>query len=134
MRKFLVFILSAFAFTACNEYSINEVLLESTDISLSLRGNVQYTYNPAKGQIAYDSDRHLYRYADDDLSSWFELKCKTKPSNEGDRIIADLKWASKTSFGNEKDLEFVVKQTDGNGMIWMWNKTKNIGLIVRDFE
>ena len=134
MKKFLTCILAAFALAACAEYNINEALTESTDISLSLKGKVQYTYNPAKGQMAYDSENNLYRYTDDDLSSWFELKCQTRPANEGDKVIADLKWASKTSFGDEKGLEFVVKQTDGNGMIWLWNRAKNIGLIIRDFE
>lgn len=134
MRKMLIFLLVVLIGSACAEYNINEVLLENSEISLSLKGKVQYTFNPDKGQMAYDSDRCLYRYTDDDLVSWFELKCQSRPANEGDKLTADLKWASKTSFGNEKELEFVVKQTDESGTIWLWNKTKNIGLIIRDFE
>lgn len=133
MRQLFIFILAVSICTACAEYNINEVLLENSEISLSLKGKVQYTFNPNKGQMAYDSERCLFRYTDDDLASWFELKCATKPANAGDKITADLKWASKTSFGDEKELEFIVKQTDEFGTIWLWNKTKNIGLIIRDF-
>ena len=134
MRKILYLVALAVFFTACNEYDLNEILLGSSEVSLSLKGKVQYTFNPNKGQAAYNAEGTLYRFSDDDLNSWFELRCQSRPVNAEDRIKADLEWASKTSFGNEKNLEFVVKQTDDSGMIWLWNDTKNIGLIIRNFE
>ena len=134
MRKVLTLMFAALLCAACNRNETDEILLQNTDISLSLKGKLQYTFNPNKGQAAYNDDRTSYRYTDDDLSSWFVLECQSRPANTGDHVTADLKWASKTSFGDEQGLEFIIKQTDENGMIWMWNDTKNIGLIIRDFE
>ena len=133
MRKGLTMLLAALLTAACSPYDIDEILLGNSEVSLSLKGKVQYTFNPDKGQASYNPERTLYRFTDDDLSGWFEFRSTVRPANTGDMIEADLKWASKTSFGNEKGLIFEVKQIDEEGMIWMWNDTKNIGLIVKDF-
>lgn len=133
MKKMLIMLFAAFIFASCGEYDIEEVLLGSSEVSLSLKGKVQYAFNPDKGQASYSPDGTLYRFTDDDLSGWFEFRSQTRPSSEGETVTADLKWASKTSFGNETGLAFSIKKIDENGMIWMWNDTKNIGLIVKDF-
>ena len=125
MRKVLIFMLAALSLSACVEYDINEVLLVHTDVSLSHKGKNQYTFN---------SEKTLYRYMDDNMNSWFELQCQSKPGGTADKVIADLKWKSKISSGDEKDLEFDIKQTDEKGTIWLWNNTKNIGIIIRDFD
>ena len=133
MKKIVLFMLIGVLLTSCREYDINEILLGSTEVSLSMKGKVQYTFNPGTGQAAFSPDGTLYRYTDDNLQNWFELKCQTRPVLEGDKIKADLKWNSKTSSGDETALEFSVERTDESGMIWLWNETKNIGLIIKDF-
>ena len=134
MKKARIFILAALSLAACVEYDINEVLLTHTDVSLSQRGKDLYTFNSANGQVGLNAEKTLYRYISDDLSSWLEVSCLSKPGGVGESVTADIKWKSKTSNGNEKGLVFEIKQTDGNGMIWLWNSTNNIGLIIRDFE
>lgn len=134
MRKLLIFVLSALCFSACNDYNIEEVLTGNTDISLSQKGKVVYTFNNAKGQAAYNPDRTLFRYCDDDLQGWFELKAQSRPGETGDVVVADLRWSTKSSSGNETGLEFTIQKTNDRGMIWMWNSSENIGLIIRDFE
>ena len=133
MKRYLTIIFTAVMFTSCADVNIDEVLLSSTDISVSLKGKVQYTFNPNKGQAAYDRESNLYRYFDDDLGSWFEIRCSTRPATEGEVIKADIDWATKTSFRTEKEVVFSVEKTDETGMIWLWNDSEDIGIIIKDY-
>lgn len=134
MRKIMIFILAAISFAACVEYDINEVLLVRTDVSLSHKGKVQYTFDPSKGQMGGNADKTLYRYMSDNLGSWMEVKFKSRPGGVGETVMADIQWKSRSSIDEIKGLEFEIKQTEGNGMIWLWNSENNIGLVIRDFE
>ena len=134
MKKAVIMMFAVLTLSACIQYNINEILLEQTEVSLSLRGKTHYTFKPASGQMAFNSEGTLYRFMNDDMNSWFELKCQSRPGGLGEKVVADLKWKCKESSGDEKDLEFAIKQIDGEGMIWMWNSTNNIGLIIRDFD
>ena len=134
MKKLMIFVLAALSLTACLGYDINEVLLVRDDVSLTLRGKSQYAFNSDYGQMATNADRTLYRYMADDLTSWMEVKCQARPGGVGENLIVDIKWKSAVSSGEEKGLDFEIKQTDGSGMIWLWNKSNNIGLVIRDFE
>ena len=133
MKRYLTIIFTAVMFTSCADVNINEVLLGSTDISVSLKGKVQYTFNPDKGQAAYDRESNLYRYFDDDLGSWFEIRCSTRPATEGEVIKADIDWATKTSFRTEEGMVFTVEKTYETGMIWLWNDSEDIGIIIKDY-
>ena len=133
MKRYLTLIFTAVMFTSCADVNIDEVLLGSTDISVSLKGKVQYTFNPDKGQAAYDRESNLYRYFDDDLGSWFEIRCSTRPAMEGEVIKADIDWATKTSFRTEEGMVFTVEKTDETGMIWLWNDSEDIGIIIKEY-
>lgn len=133
MKRYLTIIFTAVMFTSCADVNIDEVLLSSTDISVSLKGKVQYTFNPNKGQAAYDRESNLYRYFDDDLGSWFEIRCSTRPATEGEVIKADIDWATKTSFRTEEGMVFTVEKTDETGMIWLWNDSEDIGIIIKEY-
>ena len=134
MKRCLIFMLAVLSFTACVRYDINEVLLARTDVSLTSKGKPLYSFDSRSGQMTINADRTLFRYISDDLSSWMEVKCQSRPGGIEDKFIADVKWKSSLSEGEEKGLEFEIKQTDGTGMIWLWNNANNIGLIIRDFE
>ena len=134
MKRYMFFIIAALSLSACVQYNLDEVLLEQSEVSLSIKGKNQYVFHSASGQMAFNSENTLYRYMDDNMSSWLELKCQSKPGGVGDKVVADLKWKSKESSGDEKDIEFDIKQTDDKGTIWMWNDTNNIGLIIREFD
>ena len=134
MKKLTIFVLAALTLNACLRYDINEVLLERNDVSLTLKGKPQYTFDSDYGQMAINADRTLYRYMADDLTSWMEVKCQSRPGGVGENLIADIRWKSTVSSGEEKGLEFEIRQADGSGMIWLWNKSNNIGLVIRDFE
>ena len=130
----MIFVLAVLTLAACAEYDINEVLLVRTDVSLSMKGKTQYAFESDYGQMTTNADRTLYRYMSDDLTTWMELQCQSRPGGVGEKLMADVKWKSTVSSGEEKGLEFEIKQTDGSGMTWLWNKSNNIGLVIRDFE
>lgn len=117
---------------SCKEYDLDEVLFARSDVYLSLKGKEQYTFNPVEGQCAHNPEGTLYRYTDDNLKNYLEFKCDTRPV-EGEMVTGNLKWKSVSSSGDETNLEFSVEKVDGNGMIWLWSETKNIGLIIKDF-
>lgn len=133
MKRYLTIIFIAVTLAGCADVNIDEVLLSSTDISVSLKGKVQYTFNPDKGQAAFDKESNLYRYFNDDLGSWFEVRCHTRPAAEGEVIKADIDWATKTSFRTEEGMVFKVEKTDETGMIWLWNDSEDIGIIIKDY-
>ena len=134
MKKLMIFLLAAISSAGCMNYDVNEILLERTDVSLTMKGKPQYEFTVDNGQMTINADRTLFRYMTDDLTNWLEMKCQSKPGGVGEKITADVKWKSDVSSGDEKDLEFEIRQTDGSGMIWLWNKSNNIGLVIRDFE
>lgn len=133
MKRHLIIMLAALICAGCSDFNIDEVLLNSTEVSVSLKGKVQYTFNPDKGQAAYDRESNLYRYFDDDLGSWFEIRCSTRPATEGEVIKADIDWATKTSFRTEEGMVFTVEKTDETGMIWLWNDSEDIGIIIKEY-
>lgn len=134
MKKLMILLLAALSLTACLGYDINEVLLVRNDVSLTVKGKPQYAFLSTYGQMTTNAERTLYRYMSDDLRSWMEVKCQSRPGGVGENIIADIKWKTTTSSGEVNSLEFEIKQTDSSGMIWLWNNSNNIGLVIRDFE
>ena len=134
MRKLLIFIIAALAISACKNYDIDEILTGDSEISLSHKGKVIYTFNTLKGQAAYNPDGTLFRYCDDDMQNWFEFRPHERPGGQGEKIVADISWSANGSRGNETGLEFSIEKTDDSGTILMWNSSKNIGLIIMDFE
>ena len=68
MKKILIFAFTSLLFCACQEYDIEEVLLVRSDISLTEKGKIQYTFDPLKGQVTINAEKTLYRYIFDDLS------------------------------------------------------------------
>ena len=134
MNKFLIIALTTFMLCSCVEYDINEVLLVHDDVSLSHKGKIQYAFDPTKGQMACNAERTLYRYMDDKFNSWIEIRFNSRPGGVGEKVIADIKWKERSSVEELENLEFEIKRTVKDGMVWMWNSKDNIGLIIRDFE
>lgn len=123
----LVLILSG-----CARYDINEVLLSRTEVSLSLKGKVLYTMNPDKGQYSFRPATNEYRVYEDDINSWFRLRCEVRPNIENEIIKADLEWVTKTSIDQVEGVEFIVEKIGGDGLIWLWCESEKIGLVIKD--
>ena len=117
--------------TGCVSYNVEEVLLSSTDISLTWKGEVQVSYSPATHQLGYNDSRNEYRVYDDKLADWFVLQCKEKPSSVGQVIKSDISWTGKNNIKTLKDIPLTVEKTDEYGRIWLWNQDYGLGIIIK---
>ena len=118
--------------TGCCRYDIDEVLLMRDDISITQKGTVMMSYDPLKCQMAHDKATNTYRVYDDMIADWFIVKCSERPDNEGQELTADVTWTTAKDTKTEKGLKFVVEKTDAQGHIWMWNKSKKIGIVIKN--
>ncbi len=131
MKK-IILMLALVSAVSCIRNDIDEILLMRDDISLTIKENEEFAYNPATCQMSYNSTTNEYRVHDDKLSEWFVLKCDEMPANEGQKLTADLTWTASSSTKNMKGLEFKVEKTDQEGRIWMWCKKKRIGIVIKN--
>lgn len=120
------------ALSSCRRFDIDEILLQRNDISLTLKGEDQVVYDPVSFQLAHNSRTNEFRVYDDRLSSWFIVRCSDNPTYEGQQLTADVSWTASSSTRSEKGLEFTVEKTDGYGNIWLWCKSKSIGIVIKN--
>ena len=132
MRNLFIIFLFGFLASGCAEYDIEGILLERSDISVTVKGKEIYSFNPNKAQICVNAARNEYRMFDEDFLNRVILRWNEKPVNEGQVIIMDIDWGTKTSFKKENGLSFTVQKIDGTGKIWLWNESDKIGIVIKD--
>lgn len=118
---------------ACScSYDIDEVLLQRDDISLTLNGKTEFSFDQVNGQLGYNDAENEYRIFDDSIGNWFIMRCSEKPTSDGQTVTADISWTASTTTRSRKGLRFTVEKTSADGFIWMWCKSDNIGVVVKD--
>ena len=131
IRRFLYTTVAALSLSACQFYNIDEVLLSRSDISLTMKGELQMSFDQNTCQIGFNTGRNEYRVYDEKLENWFILRCSAQPTSEGQEIKATLEYTVKGDTKTLNDLEFVVERTSSEGLIWLWNRDKKIGVVVK---
>lgn len=124
----------AFMAVSCNDYDLDEVLLGYDDISLSVKGELQYEYDPLRHQYGYNSNTGEFRAYDDKLSDWFCIQCASVSLETGETVMADLEYTAQNTTRKYEGLMFVVKKISSEGYVWLWNDAKKIGVVVRLLE
>lgn len=132
MKKFLIMMTAFLALAGCQEYDIDEILLTRSDVSLTIKGILQFRYDPLTCQMSHSPTEDEFRVFDDALANWFTVVCDTKPTEVGQTITATVSWTTATDTRKESELEFIVHKTDKTGKIWMWNESKNIGVVIQE--
>lgn len=117
--------------TGCNRFDVDEILLQRDDVSLTIRGEVIFSYDPGTCQMGYNSENNTFRAYDDDLGHWFILSCRATPDTEGQSLMADLEYTTQTDTKKIRNLEFTLKKNDRNGNLWFWNDERKIGVVVK---
>lgn len=137
MKKYLNIIAAAASVllaVSCNRYDIDEILLQRNDISMTMKGEVIFAFDPATCQLGHSVNADEYRAYDEKLAQWFILKCSQSPTTEGQEVAADLSWAGVNSTKSHKNLSFTVQKTDSNGLIWLWEDSQKIGIVIKDLN
>ena len=83
-------------------------------------------------QLGYNSARNEYRVYDENLANWYILKCSAQPTSEGQIVKADLEYTTEKDVKSLTDLEFSVEKTSSDGLVWLWNKERKIGIIIKN--
>ena len=133
MAKRIIYILAIMlASTACIDNTLDQVLLVREDISLSVREQVLMSFDENTCQLGYNSARNEYRVYDESLADWYILRCSAQPTSEGQTVKADLEYTTEKDVKSLTDLEFSVEKTSSDGLVWLWNKERKIGIVIKN--
>ena len=134
MKHLTFILLGLLTLTGCTFYSMEDILLRESEISLSWRGEQQVVYIPSEFQLAFNDRDNEFRVYSDRLGEWFTVKCSEKPSAEGQLLKADVSWTASKSTKQLKSLDMKVEKTDEEGLIWLWNSSHRVGIIIKDIQ
>ena len=130
IRRFIYIGAVAFALSACQQ-NVEEVLLSRGDISLTVKGETQMAFDENTCQLGYNTGRNEFRVYDEKLENYFILNCSAKPTTEGQKLTADLEYKAADGAKTLTGLEFTVESTNSDGLVWLWNRNKKIGIVVK---
>lgn len=116
---------------SCDIEGLSEINMKNEEISLSLKGVVLLQYDSRQWQIGYNGSRNEYRIHDDNMGEYFIVTCSEAPSFEGQTFKADLTYTANSAIARESGLTFEVQKLDGAGRIWLWNKSKKYGIVIK---
>lgn len=116
--------------SSCN-FDVDEVLLSRSDISLTIKGELQMSFNENTCQLGHNTGRNEFRVYDEKLANFFIVRCSAAPTSEGQKLTADIEYTTATDVKTMKGLEFEVQKISSDGLIWMWEKKKKIGIVVK---
>ncbi len=131
IKRLLCIIGAALALTACR-HDVDEVLLGRSDISLTIKDELLVSFNENTCQLGYNTDRNEFRVYDEKFANWFILKCSAAPTSEGQKIKADLEYTTDKDVKSLTGLELSVVKTSPEGLIWLWEDEKKIGIIIKN--
>ena len=131
IRILCLFVL-VFAIVGCENEVVPEAFVQEEDVSLTHRGVVIFKYDGNTCQLSYNDKRHEFKAMHDDMAHYFILKCDADLSEIDQSVIAQLSYTTSDNLKVEKNLSFkVIKIDQSRGLIWLWNNTKKLGLVVR---
>ena len=113
-------------------YDIDEILLDREDVSMTVKGEEQFVYDPMTCQLGYNEDDNEYRVINDDLGDWFVVRCSHRPTSQGQEVKADVTWTTANDIKTRKGLKFTVRKTSPDGLIWMWCKSEKMGVTIKE--
>lgn len=130
-RHFAGIVLTLISIVGCVGPQPDEILLPRTEISLTIKGETAMEFIPATCQIGYNSERNEFRLVDNNLSDWVIFRSDAVPTDVGQKVKASLEYTSQNSVKTLRDLTFSVEKTSPEGLVWLWNKDKKIGIIIK---
>lgn len=119
---------------SCVKYDMDEILLEREELSLTWKGEDQIVFDPLTWQVASNVGNCEYRVNDDNMANYFVVRCSERPVSEGQDVTADVEWTLTTNTKRYEGLRFTVRKVRSDGLVWMWNKSQKIGVVIQELE
>ena len=120
--------------SSCDRYQPEELLLPKSDISLTIKGEDQIRYDQETWQLGHNAEKNEFRAVNDKLTDWMILRCNAGPSTVGQSVTAYLEYTTSNDTKKLNALTFTVEKTSPEGLIWLWNDDKKIGVVVKDLN
>lgn len=120
--------------SSCDRFQPEELLLPKSDISLTIKGEDQIRYDQKTWQLGHNAEKNEFRAVNDKLTDWMILRCNATPSTVGQSVTAYLEYTTSNDTKKLNALTFTVEKTSPEGMIWLWNDDKKIGVVVKDLN
>lgn len=120
--------------SSCDRYQPEELLLPKSDISLTIKGEDQIRYDQKTWQLGHNAEKNEFRAVNDKLTDWMILRCNATPSTVGQSVTAYLEYTTSNDTKKLNALTFTIEKTSPEGLIWLWNDDKKIGVVVKDLS
>ena len=120
--------------SSCDRFQPEELLLPKSDISLTIKGEDQIRYDQKTWQMGHNAEKNEFRAVNDKLTDWMILRCNATPSTVGQSVTAYLEYTTSNDTKKLNALTFTVEKTSPEGLIWLWNDDKKIGVVVKDLS
>ena len=130
-RYIAIIFLAFISLSGCSGLKPDEVLLPRTEVSLTVKGEVQMTYDQNLCQIGYNAESHEFRLVNDKLTDWVIFRSDATPTDVGQKVKAYLEYTVEKDTKTIDGLEFTVEKTSPDGQVWLWNKDKKIGIVIK---
>lgn len=131
IRRLFFMVSVLLALSSCQQYNIEEILTSRNDISLTIKGDLQMSFNENRCQLGYNTERNEFRVYDETFADWFILRCSAKPTSEGQEIAATLEYTTAKNTQTIKGLNLKVHKVSSEGLVWLWDDDKAIGIVVK---
>lgn len=128
---YILIAISVLSAAGCRRYDSEEILLPRNDISLTIKGETIMEYDKNFCQTGYNDERQEFRVLDNRLADWFLIRCAQVPSSVGQAIKADLEYTTSDNIRKMNGLTFTVMKMNKEGMVWMWEDDKDIGIVIK---
>ena len=128
-----LFILTALAcmLGCAPEHEPDAAFLEQDCLALEVEGNRRVLYQPETWQLGFSRENRQFRVHNDTMSEYYVITCSRMPESIGQKILCSIKYASYKIAVYKNNLEFEVKKINDEGVVWLWNSKKRIGLTVK---
>ena len=119
------------AASSCNGLQPEEILLPRNEISLTVKGEDQISYDENTWQLGFNDEKNEFRVVNDHLTDWFIFRCSAMPNHTGQEVRADIEYTTSNDIKKQNGLTFSVEKISPDGLIWLWNDDKDIGAVIK---
>ena len=131
-RSIIPVILAMVLATSCNRtLEPDSTFVGSSNIELTVAGNVIHKYDPASWQLGYNPSRKEFRVFDDPMKNYYTVTCSAIPSSTGQKLEATVTWSSGSSTQSTKGKFEVAKAQGDTYWLWCGDKKSPVGVTVR---